>query len=478
MNKKVKLGFLPARRGCFDAVSAGAMRKRTDAVLKKLGVEFVAPEEGKTEQGCVTTLEEARYVAELFRRENVDGILLGAMNFGEESAVAWTVKKAALDVPILVFGAQEDETLTMKTVRRDSFCGLLSLCDVLRQIGVKYSVARTPICFPEDASFAADVDWFARVCRVVSGVKNARYAQIGTRPDCFWTCRYSEKQLQKLGPTSVHCDLSEVFAEAERIVEDDTEYRKIFDDTILYADCSRSEPRAIRQNAKLELFLRRFQKRHQIDGFAVQCWESIQLHYGCSGCLAMSRLGNEGVPCACEADILGTMSMHAAMLASGTPAGLADWNNLHNEDSELATIWHCGVFPSAFAKTPIRIDGLGVGGAKAGDTHGTVHFIAKSGPVTLFRVAQDADSRWHAVIAEAAFEDNAAETFGAYGWCRVPNLQSLYRDILLQYFPHHVGVVQEHCGNVLWEAFGNYFGMKTYHAAQAVPGLYTSQLPF
>jgi len=478
MNKKVKLGFLPAKRGCFDAASAGAMCKRTIAVLQKAGVDFVAPEEGRTEQGCITTLEEAEYIAELFRRENVDGILLGAMNFGEESAVAHAIKKAALDVPILVFGAQEDETLTMKTVRRDSFCGLLSLCDVLRQIGVKYSVAQTPICFPEDASFTKDLDWFLRVCRVVGGVKNARYAQIGTRPDCFWTCRYDEKKLQKLGPTAVVCDLSEAFAEAGKIAEDDNEYRKILDDTMRYADCSESDPQAIKRSAGLELFLRRFQKRHRIDGFAIQCWNSLQFNYGCSSCLSMSRLGNEGIPCACEADILGTMSMHAAMLASGIPAGLADWNNLHNDDPELATIWHCGVFPGAFAKTPIRVGGLGVDGARPGDTHGTVHFVSKDGPVTLFRVAQDVDSNWHAVVVEAAFEDNAAETFGCYGWCRVPNLQSLYRDILLQHFPHHVGVVQQHCGNVLWEAFGNYFGMKTYHAAQTVPGLYTPQLPF
>jgi L-fucose isomerase-like protein len=478
MNKKVKLGFLPAKRGCFDAVSAGVMRKQTVAALQKLGVNFVAPDEHRTEQGCVTTLEEAQYVAELFRRENVAGILLGAMNFGEESAVAHTIKKAAPDIPVLVFGAQEDETLTMNTVRRDSFCGLLSLCDALRQVGVKYSVAKTPVGFPEEDSFAADVDWFERVCRVVDGVRNARYAQIGTRPDCFWTCRYNEKKLQKLGPTAVVCDLSEAFAEAKRIPDDNHDYLKLLEETKRYADCSQCEPRAIEHSAKLELFLRRFQQRHQIDGFAIQCWASIQQNYGCSSCTAMSRLGNEGIPCACESDILGTLSMHAAMLSSGTPAGLADWNNLHNEDAELATIWHCGVFPGSFAKTPIRLGGLGVDGAKAGDTHGTVHFVSKSGPVTLFRVTQDVDSNWHAVVVEAAFEDNAAETFGCYGWCRIANLQSLYRNILLQHFPHHVGVVREHCGNILWEAFGNYFGMKMYHSAQSVPGLYTPLLPF
>ena len=478
MNKKIKLGFLPIRRGCFDGVSAGNMRKRTIAALQKLGVEFVVPNEQQTEYGCVLTLAEAERIAELFRRENVDGILIGAMNFGEESTLAHAIKKTALDVPILIFGSQEDKTLTMDSVRRDSFCGLLSLCDVLRQIGAKYSVAPTPICFPEDASFAADVDWFQRVCRVVSGIKNARYAQIGIRPDCFWTCRYSEKKLQQLGPTAVVCDLSDAFAETNKIKDDDPDFRNLVEATKQYADCSQCSSQGVERSAKFELFLRRFQQRHGIDGFGIQCWTSIQYNYGCCSCLAMSRLGNDGFPCACESDILGTMSMHAAVLAAGTPAGLADWNNLHNEDAELATMWHCGVFPGAFAKTPVRMAAMEIQDAPPGNSYGTVHFVAKPGPVTLFRITQDVDSQWHAVIAEAAFEDNASETFGCYGWCRIPNLQSLYRNVLLQQFPHHVGVVQEHFGNVLWEAFGNYLGMKMYHSTQVVPGLYTSPLPF
>ena len=478
MNKQIKLGFIPAKRGCFDARPACVMRNRTVAVLQKYGIDCVTPNESQTEVGCVTTREEAERTAKLFRDENVDGILIGGMNFGEENAVAWTVKKAALDVPILLFGCQEDETLTMKTVRRDSFCGLLSLCDVLRQIGVKYSVAPTPICFPEDESFARDIDWFVRVCRVVRGVKNARYAQIGTRPDCFWTCRYSEKKLQKLGPTAVVCDLSEALAGAREINDNDPEYLAILRDTKNYADCSQVEEYAVARSAKFELFLRRFQKKHAIDGFGIQCWSSIQANYGCCSCTSMSRLGNDGVPCACESDILGTLSMHAALLASGTPAGLADWNNLHNTDSELATIWHCGVFPGVFAKTPIRLGPLDVTGVAPNDSQGTVHFVSKPGPVTLFRVAQDVDSHWHAVVAEADFEDNSAETAGCYGWCRISNLQSFYRNILLQHFPHHVGVTQKHFGNVLWEAFGNYFEMKMYHSRQTIPGLYTSVLPF
>ena len=64
------------------------------------------------------------------------------------------------------------------------------------------------------------------------------------------------------------------------------------------------------------------------------------------------------------------------------------------------------------------------------------------------------------MVAQGDIEENKAETFGGYGWCRVKNLQRLYRDVLLRHFPHHVAITQTHVGNVLWEALGNYLGMR------------------
>ncbi len=481
-NQKTTIGFIPANRGFFSSELAAKMRRETIAAMERAGIEVVVPGEDQTEVGCVQSLAEAETCAKLFQEAGVQGIVVGAVNFGDEQSVALTIRKANLDVPVLIFGCQEEEVLTMQTRRRDAFCGLLSIGDVLRQIDVKYTVAQRPICFPSDDAFAAELDRFVRICRVVTGVRSARYGQIGARPDAFWTCRYSEKQLQRLGPTAVTLDLSEAIAGANAMADDDPEVQKLVVATGQYADVSGVNPQSVLRSAKFELFLRRFKEENDIDAFGVQCWTSIQANYGVCSCASMSRLGDEGIPCACESDIMGTLSMHAAMLASGNAAGLADWNNLHNEDDELANMWHCGVFPASFAKTPPK---LGVqeiiassGAAKYEDSQCTVEFIAKPSPLTLFRVTQDPDCGWHAMVAEGKIEDNRAVTFGGYGWCRIPNLQRLYRDVLLRQFPHHVAITQSHVANVLWEAFGNYLGMNVYHATQETPGLYTPSLPF
>jgi L-fucose isomerase-like protein len=479
--KPVKLGFIPANRGFFSSALAAKMRRQTIETLESLGVQVVVPSPEQTKVGCVENIAEAELAADLFRKEDVDGILISAVNFGDEQAAAWAVRQSRLDVPNLIYGCQEEETLTMKTPRRDSFCGLLSIGESLRQIGAKYTVATTPIGFPTDENFKNDVAWFMAVCRVVNGVRRARYGQVGARPEAFWTCRFDEKQLQRLGPTTVVLDLSEAFAGANKLADDDPEVTAIVSQIHDYADVSKINPASVLKSAKLERFLRVWKAENKLDALAIQCWTSIQANYGVCSCTTMSRFGDEGVPSACEADILGTLSMHTAMLASGNPAGLADWNNLHNDDENLVNVWHCGVFPKSFAKEKPHLGVqeiiAGSGAAKYEDSEGTVEFVSKPGPLTLTRATQDGGD-WKVVVAQGALEDNPAVTFGSYGWCRIPGLQNLYRNVLLQHFPHHVAITQGHAGNALWEAFGNYLGFQVFEADQCTPGAYVPRLPF
>ncbi|MHB1033286.1 MAG: L-fucose/L-arabinose isomerase family protein [Pirellulales bacterium] len=477
---KIKLGFVPAKRGVFNAQLAAKMRDATVRVMEEFGAEVVVPAVGQTEAGCVSNLQEAERCAAMFREAGIEGLVIGAMNFGDEQSAVSAARDARLDVPILIFGCQEEQTLTHGAARRDSFCGLLSIGEALRQVGLKYTTARRPICFPSDESFRRDLDWFARICRVTNGVRRARYGQVGTRPEAFWTCRYDEKQLQRLGPTTVVIDLSEVMAGVNRLADDDPAVTEIVRDFGRYADASAVAPAAVTRMAKLELVLKRWREANRLDAMAVQCWRSMQDNFGICACAVMSRLTDAGTPCACEADILGALSMHACQLASGGPAALADWNNLHNEDAELVNLWHCGVFPGSFAKCKPKLaahGGMVAGGYPAERAQGTVEFVMSETGLTLARVTQDGGA-WKAVLAEGRVEDNPAESFGAYGWCRVPNLARLYREILLEHFPHHVAITRQRAGNVLWEAFGKYLGFQVYHAAQETPGLYAAKLPF
>ncbi len=476
--RKPKLGFIPANRGFFSDRLAAKMRGDTIKVLRAAGATVVVPSAKDTKVGCVETVEEALLVGRMFRDQRVDGIVVNCVNFGDEKGVAITVAESGLNVPILVVGAQEEETLTPTTERRDSFCGLLSTCEGLRQLGRRYSVPETPICFPTDEGFRGTAERFTAVVRVVAGIRGARYGQIGARPNDFWTCRYNEKALQELGVTIVTLDLSEVFG-AMWGMKTDAAVRRVVADMKGSLDCSAVADDILEKIAKLELFLKRFAREEKLDALGVQCWTSIQQNMGICSCTTMSRLDDAGMPCACEADMMGALSMHALQLASGGPSCLADWNNVHNDDPELVNCWHCGVFPMSWAKTPPKMGCHGIIAATTGrdKAMGVAEFVMQDGPVTLCRATQDNAGRFKAAIAEGAVEPNEAKTFGSYGWVRIPGIQRLYRLVLLRHFPHHVAMNRAAAGNVLWEALGNYLGFEVF-TADHTDGCWTPEMPF
>ena len=479
LTRKVKLGFIPANRGFFSDKLAAKMRSETIEALRAAGATVVVPSAKDTKVGCVETREEALKVGRMFAERRVDGIVVSAVNFGDEQGVGLTLKEASLNVPILIFGCQEEAALTPTAERRDSFCGLLSIGEALRQLGLKYSVPEVPVCYPSDASFAETAKRFVDVCRVVVGVRNARYGQIGARPDAFWTCRYSEKALQKLGPTVVSLDLSEVFGGVERM-KTDAAVRRVVKEMSNTLDVSAVSDTILEKIAKFEVFLKRFASDQGLDAMGIQCWTSIQANLGICSCATMGRFDDRGIPCACEADILGALSMHALQLASGGPACLADWNNLHNDDPELVNCWHCGVFPHSWAKTPPKMacQEIIAGTTGRDNAMGVVEFVMQDGPVTLCRATQDAEGNHKAALIQGAVEPNEASTFGAYGWVRLPGMQKFYKDVLLRHFPHHVAMTRGHVGNVLYEAFGNYLGFGTFTPDRTCSYYWSPDLPF
>lgn len=478
---KLRLGFVPANRRYFSTELANKMKAEAIAAMESLGIEVVAPDDTIGEAGLIKNRDEGKKCAELFRRSNLDGVVVGATNFGDEQGCITSVMGTESHIPVMIFGCQEEAPLKLGEPRRDSFCGLLSIGEGLRQVGRRYTIARKPICFPREDEFLTDMDHFARVCRVLKGIRGMRIGQFGTRPDAFWTCRYDEKMLQRIGVTVVPKDLSEVMGTINRLDDNDSRIPEKIKDIEAKADTSSVSPEILRRIAKFELALEDMIALFEIDAFAIQCWNSLQLNYGIVACGVLARLGDRGMIAACEADVLGALSMHALKLAADSPAALLDWNNLHNDDPELANLWHCGVYPPSFGKDKPVMKPQGIMSKHIGPeiSTGALELQVKPGPATVFRVTQGVENEgWKVFMAQGAFEDNEATTFGAGGWCRLPGLPDLYRNVLLDGFPHHVAVTRAHVGNVLYEVFGNYLGMKVYHADQPTPGAYNRALPF
>ena len=75
----------------------------------------------------------------------------------------------------------------------------MSICNNLKQYGIKYSLTTLHTEGLDSAEFKNDIAWFAGVCRVANGLRKLRIGAFGARPAAFKTVRYSEKLLEASG---------------------------------------------------------------------------------------------------------------------------------------------------------------------------------------------------------------------------------------------------------------------------------------
>jgi len=466
--QKLTFGVIVGTRNIFNFQLAQEGRKQILAELEKLGYGVVILPADATPTGAVETIQDARKCAELFsqKRGIIDGIIITLPNFSDELGIVNTLKYAELKVPILVQAEDDDNDKVDVKSRRDSFCGKLSVCNNFYQYGIPFTDTTFHTCKVASDVFRSDLQRFAAICRVVGGLKHARIGAIGARPGAFQTMRASEKLLQASGITVVPVDLSEILGEANRMdnnagalkfkMAEIKEYGKI---------PSYIKETKITTQAKFGLAIEKWIVENEIDAAAIQCWESIQKNYGCATCLSMSMLGEKMLPCACEVDIAGVISMYMLALAAGKPSALLDWNNNFGNDRNMCVCTHCSNYPKSFFENEIEIANLDVLGTVLGQENcfGAVKGKVKAGPMTYFRIStDDTIGSIKSYLGEGEFTDDAYGMDGGIAVTRIPELQKLMKYMCKEGFEHHVAMVRGNVADVLEEAVNTYLDWDIY----------------
>jgi L-fucose isomerase-like protein len=466
------LGVLVGNRGFFPAELCEQGRKTILSVLKEEGIDAVALSPKDTKYGSVVTLADSRKCAELFKanRDRIDGILVTLPNFGEERGIADALRLAGLDVPVLVHAFPDEPGRMTIAHRRDSFCGKMSACNNLMQYGIRYSLTREHTVDPESESFRQDLRDFAGVCRVVRGLRGARFGQVGARPAAFITVRYSEKLLERAGISVESIDLSEVFGRALNLKDKDSAVVSKLDEIAQYVKATKIPKEALLRMAKFAVVLDAHIAEQNLAGTAVQCWTSMEEYFGVVPCTAMSMLSNALSPSACETDITGLVGMHAMVLASGRPSALVDWNNNYADDPDKCVLFHCSNLPQEFfgKKGVMDYQEIIAGTVGKENTYGTVVGRIRPMDFTYCRVSTDDYSGTiRAYLGEGEITKDPMATFGGFGVARIPRLQRLLRHICENGFEHHVAINPSRTAAIVQEAFTKYLGWTVYNHDEA-----------
>jgi L-fucose isomerase-like protein len=464
--KKMTMGIIVGNRGFFPDHLAKSGREEMIRTLESAGIEVVALTPEQSKYGAVETREESRRCAELFKSnaQRIDGIVVTLPNFGEERAIADTLRLADLRVPVLIQATPDDPKKMTIAFRRDSFCGKMSACNNLRQYGIPYSITTLHTEAPDSPEFKKDLEWFAAVCRIVNGLRNLRVGAIGARPAAFNTVRYSEKILEANGISIETLDLSEVLGRIERMKDSDDAAQAKLASIKKYVDSSHVPAPSLMKMAKLGAVIDQWMAKTEVQISAVQCWTSLEENFGVVPCTVMSMMSNELLSSACEVDIAGVLGMHALQLASGTPSALLDWNNNYADDPDKAVCFHCANLPKHFFRS-FKMDFQQIIAGTVGkeNTYGTVVGLIKPERMSFARFStDDTAGEMRGYVGEGHFTDDPLNTFGGAGVVHIPQMQKLLHYICENGFEHHVAANLSTVAGAVHEAATRYLGWQTY----------------
>src|SRR5271154_5765397 len=467
---KMTMGLIVGNRGFFPDHLAKTGREEMIQALQAAGIDVVVLGPEASKHGAVETHEEAKRCAELFKSasKKIDGVIVSLPNFGDERAIADTLRLARLDVPVLIQATPDAPAKMTIAHRRDSFCGKMSACNNLQQYRIPYSLTTLHTEAPNSDEFKKDLEWFAGVCRVVKGLRNLRIGAIGARPAAFNTVRYSEKILEANGISVETLDLSEVIGRIGRMKDDDPVAVQKLNSIQKYVSTSGIPQPALLKMAKLGAVVDDWMKSADVQISAVQCWTSLEENLGVVPCTVMSMMSDSLLSSACEVDVCGVLGMHALQLASETPSALLDWNNNYGSDPNKAVCFHCSNLPKHFFRD-VKMDFQEIiaGAVGKDNTFGTCVGRVKSGPMSYARFStDDRTGRIRGYAGAGNFTDDPLETFGGAGVVEIPRMQELLRYICENGFEHHVAANFSTVSGIIHEAATRYLGWDAYWHAR------------
>ncbi len=448
-------------RGFFPSSLMTAARRQMQETLTALGHDTIMMDESETRFGAVETIEEGRRYAAFLEanRGKFDGVILCLPNFGDENGAAEALRNA--QTPILVHAYPDEMAKLSPQLRRDAFCGKISIMDVFRQQGITFTALKPHVVDPAGRTFAENIDYFDRLCRTVAGMKNLRVGMFGARTSAFKTVRIDELTLERKGVTVETYDLATIL---QLVKSADTNSNRYKDKAVLlkdYSDWTGVPEESFVNLCKLGVVIEEMIERDDLDCAAIRCWLELQQQLHISPCVLLSDWNERGFSMACEADVGSAVSMRAISLAAGSSAACLDWNNNYGDDPEKCILFHCGPVPRSMMLEKGHIEDHAILANAVGQGCSFGCYVGRIAPSAMtFGNLMSEEGRLRMYVGEGEFTSDAIprEFFGVAGVAKIPNLQDVLLMIGREGFRHHVAIANGTVREPLTEALEKYLG--------------------
>ncbi len=459
--KKITFALFFGNRGFFPGEVIAEARNKLAFACEKNGYDYLIMDEELTRYGAVETISEGKLFAKFLEdnKGNYDGIILSLPNFGDENGASVAFKD--VDVPILVHAFPDELDKMDFAHRRDSMCGKMAMCNILRQMGINYTLTDKFCVDPLTDDFAKDLDRFAAICRVAGGMKQFNIGAIGARTTAFKTVRYDEIALQRKRVNIETIDMTMVFAKMDSVDSDKLAAKKEKFSSL--ADFGKYPPEKLENISRLGVVIDELIEQYDLHAIALRCWDELEKTYGIAPCLILGELNERGIAASCELDISNAIMMRAIYLATNHPVVLLDVNNNYGNEDNKVIFFHCGPAPASFMKGKGEIqehlmfkktygDGSGVGINKG---------ECISCDVTVGSLKTE-DGDICTFVTEGKFTDDKLpkEFFGFGVVFEKENAKELLNYMASNGYRHHVAVSKGNYASAIEESLGKYLGYK------------------
>jgi L-fucose isomerase-like protein len=390
----LRCGFIGFARNTFDARLAGQYLNDTLSFLHTQCEGLQAMTE------LVTNPLQAVEAAESLR--GVDVLIAQFTTFVDSRFIEETASR--LGVPVILWALRELNSGSRQRLALNSLTGANLAAHKLTQLGLPFQFIYGN---PGESALCTRLQAALRLFMVYLRLRSFTVVSIGRAPDGFHFSEPSCASTEKFGLRIHHIDLDDVFRRCLAIRDADVE-PDIQSLRRHVRGLTRLDSESVYKFAKLQRVLREEIRTLAANAVVVRCWPEFFTSFGAAACSTLSALTDDGIMAACEADVLGALSMDVLACLTESPAYLGDLVEL-DESSGAMTFWHCGAGAFSLARQDT--------GAQAGHHPNrglgfTLEFGLKPGRITLFRMGEAKGGAVRALIGEGEVLDKPQRFLG------------------------------------------------------------------
>jgi L-fucose isomerase-like protein len=438
----MKIGILPLGRPTFDVPYAEQNLALMLEVLDDCGHKIVGP------RSLLFDVDAAQAAMAELQHASIDHLLILQVTFTD--ACAAVNAGIVFDRPLAIWAIPEPRLAGR--LRLNAFCGLNLASHALGLNNRAFSWAYID---PKRA-VAGDIDDLLgeqRRIERLDGVASSQYAseegaavarkvrgkrigRIGRHPDGFDTCAYSASRMQQLSGVVVdELELDILFDAAGAASNEATnEVMNLARSAI--GGLETVDAGELDKSLRLKVALDTIRAEGSYDAFAIRCWPETFTQYGGAVCGPVSMLGEQKVPCACEADVYGALTQLILQEVAQAPIFLADLVDMDVGDN-TGVVWHCGQAPISMRQPDVKAEA-------------TIHtnrkmpllyeFPLKAGIVTFMRISQ-AFGETKMILAGARMLDRPMAFTGTSGIVRFErDINLVLDDLIASGAEHHMAL--------------------------------------